>query len=469
MFHKILKNEQGMSMVEVVVASAVAIIISMGVVQINQNASNSMSVATAKQNLKDYQRLIQRDLSDRAYCTQVFTQSGATNISSNQTPSILRDGTGSSARVFANEGATLGNWGAPEIRIIDIRISSFVRRNDHVGSCNIEIDYENTKISSSNSTTAQRNAKRRTLRIPVNCRTTTSTGTTFESCSTVSDGKSDGWFTENDANQSIKYEGAGGVTRVEIGDTTTTSTIDGALNVGDSGSVFGSGQATGQNIAMKLIPNSGVIFGNEGANQVVLYDDTDATTGAPGHLYLDAEGFVMEKAGASIFVNGDMVAASSVYSPEIRANNFYYSSDERYKEDIEQIENASERLSELRGVTYFLRRDEFPHMNFSTDRQYGLIAQEVEAVYPELVKTGKDGYKSVEYANLVSVLIEAFKEEKENIKKNQEILALMQNGIETKLNDQNDKINKLESEVKDLRKEVEELKAIIRKKYNLEE
>ena len=41
----------------------------------------------------------------------------------------------------------------------------------------------------------------------------------------------------------------------------------------------------------------------------------------------------------------------------------------------------------------------------------GLIAQNIEKVYPELVKTGKDGFKAVEYANLVAALIEAIKEQ----------------------------------------------------------
>jgi hypothetical protein len=46
---------------------------------------------------------------------------------------------------------------------------------------------------------------------------------------------------------------------------------------------------------------------------------------------------------------------------------------------------------------------------FSDDKQIGLIAQDVETVLPELVKTGTDGYKSVSYAKLTVVLVEAIK------------------------------------------------------------
>ena len=41
----------------------------------------------------------------------------------------------------------------------------------------------------------------------------------------------------------------------------------------------------------------------------------------------------------------------------------------------------------------------------------GVVAQEVEKVLPELVNTDENGYKSVEYANLTPVLIEAIKEQ----------------------------------------------------------
>lgn len=45
-----------------------------------------------------------------------------------------------------------------------------------------------------------------------------------------------------------------------------------------------------------------------------------------------------------------------------------------------------------------------------------MIAQEVEAVYPELVHTNSAGYKSVEYGNLIAPLIEAVKSQQKEIK-----------------------------------------------------
>ena len=78
-------------------------------------------------------------------------------------------------------------------------------------------------------------------------------------------------------------------------------------------------------------------------------------------------------------------------------------SDETIKTDITTIENALWKVQQLRGV-------EYTHIIEGT-KNIGLIAQEVENVIPEAVFIGDmNGLKSVAYANLVSVLIEAIKE-----------------------------------------------------------
>ena len=73
-------------------------------------------------------------------------------------------------------------------------------------------------------------------------------------------------------------------------------------------------------------------------------------------------------------------------------------SDERWKDNIQTIDNPLEKVQQLRGVTY--------EWKDSGERTYGLIAQEVEKVLPELVNTDEDGYKGVGYQNMVSILIE---------------------------------------------------------------
>jgi len=48
---------------------------------------------------------------------------------------------------------------------------------------------------------------------------------------------------------------------------------------------------------------------------------------------------------------------------------------------------------------------------FNAEKQIGVIAQEVEAIYPELVSTDENGYKSVSYEKFTPILIEAIKEQ----------------------------------------------------------
>ena len=67
-------------------------------------------------------------------------------------------------------------------------------------------------------------------------------------------------------------------------------------------------------------------------------------------------------------------------------------------------------LTALQPVHYSWRTSEFPERHFGTERAYGLIAQDVEKVLPELVPTDKDGYKAVDYGKLPLLTIQAMKE-----------------------------------------------------------
>ena len=87
-------------------------------------------------------------------------------------------------------------------------------------------------------------------------------------------------------------------------------------------------------------------------------------------------------------------------------------SDERVKENIKTIDNSLEKVNKLRGV-------EFNKIG-EDKKSIGVIAQEIEKVLPEVVRTDGEGMKSVAYGNVVGVLIEAIKElnkEVEELKK----------------------------------------------------
>ncbi|WP_409012936.1 tail fiber domain-containing protein [Emticicia sp. C21] len=122
-------------------------------------------------------------------------------------------------------------------------------------------------------------------------------------------------------------------------------------------------------------------------------------------------------------------------------NNSSSSSDVRYKRNFSSIENPLAKVLQMNGFHYYWKQEEFKEKNFPESRQIGFIAQEVEALFPELVNTDEKGYKSVDYARLTPVLVEAIKElKKEN--------------------------NSIRTENADIRKDIEALKNLILQSQN---
>jgi len=99
-----------------------------------------------------------------------------------------------------------------------------------------------------------------------------------------------------------------------------------------------------------------------------------------------------------------------------KALAYFATSDQRFKREIKPISNASEILSKLEGKTYFWKTEEYKDKGFSTLRQYGFIAQELEKVVPEAVATDENGYKSVNYDMIIPILVQNAKEQSDEIK-----------------------------------------------------
>lgn len=99
----------------------------------------------------------------------------------------------------------------------------------------------------------------------------------------------------------------------------------------------------------------------------------------------------------------------------LTVNGTSYPSDARYKKQVAILQHPIEKIKAINGVQYYMRADEFPEKHFDDKLQTGLIAQEVEKVLPQAVQTGSDGYKSVDYARLVPLLVEAIKEQQTQI------------------------------------------------------
>jgi len=115
--------------------------------------------------------------------------------------------------------------------------------------------------------------------------------------------------------------------------------------------------------------------------------------------------------------------AASNSAGDIRASadvTAYYSSDATLKENVKVIADPILKVQQLRGVE-FDWTDEYIENKGGEDDYFvrrhdvGVIAQEVEQVLPEVVGTREDGIKAVRYDRMVSLLIEAVKEQQEQI------------------------------------------------------
>ena len=105
---------------------------------------------------------------------------------------------------------------------------------------------------------------------------------------------------------------------------------------------------------------------------------------------------------SNLSANGNNLAGNFTATGDITAF-----SDARVKENIETLPNALESVKQMRGVTYNKIGEE--------KQSIGVIAQELEEVVPQLVHTDEEGMKSVAYGNITALLIEALKEQQEQI------------------------------------------------------
>jgi hypothetical protein len=86
------------------------------------------------------------------------------------------------------------------------------------------------------------------------------------------------------------------------------------------------------------------------------------------------------------------------------------SSDRRLKTDIQPFGRVLDRLVRLQPVRFVWRVDQFPEYHFGAGLNSGLVAQDVEQVFPEMVSSDERGYKMVNYAELPYLTLQAVKE-----------------------------------------------------------
>ena len=107
----------------------------------------------------------------------------------------------------------------------------------------------------------------------------------------------------------------------------------------------------------------------------------------------------------------DTARFKEIYTDQLVCNELSSLSDMRFKKNIVRIGESLERIKKLRGVTFDWIDEGKKTKGFKKgSKSLGVIAQELEEVFPELVITDKNGFKTVCYEKLPAVLIEGIKE-----------------------------------------------------------
>lgn len=106
-----------------------------------------------------------------------------------------------------------------------------------------------------------------------------------------------------------------------------------------------------------------------------------------------------------------------------------HTSDERYKKEITPLTNVLEKISNIRGVTYKRDTTGFPDKQWDEDIHIGVLAQEVQEVFPELVLADQNGYLAVDYSRLTPILLEAIKEQQNQLDEQAAAIASLESKI----------------------------------------
>jgi hypothetical protein len=204
------------------------------------------------------------------------------------------------------------------------------------------------------------------------------------------------------------------------GDVTGTGTITNLANVSFATTIAANSVALGTDTTGDYV---GTITGGTGVTS------TGATTGE-GIAHTISIGQAVATSSDVRFNSLGVGMAASTTAGRIDASGdivAFSTSDKNFKENITPIENPIQKIRMISGNTYDWKADMKEFHGFEGN-DVGVIAQEIEAVLPQLVTTRETGYKAVKYDKLVALLIEGIKAQQnqidsltieiENLKKN---------------------------------------------------
>ena len=145
-----------------------------------------------------------------------------------------------------------------------------------------------------------------------------------------------------------------------------------------------------------------------GSNNVYIGVNSGPTSSASPTIE-DHKLYISSGAGTPL-IGGDFVAQTVTITGTLNSTGdvvAYYSSDKRLKDNITPIKNALDKVKQIGGYEFDWNYKQSTYEG----HDIGVIAQEIEAILPELVTTRDNGYKAVKYEKIIALLIEAIKEQ----------------------------------------------------------
>ena len=217
-----------------------------------------------------------------------------------------------------------------------------------------------------------------------------------------------------------------------LGGTISAATIGNAIgafsgssqiNVASTTGDIALGTRTSGNYVATMTAGTGITVGTatgEGSTPIITNTGVTSNVAGTGVTVSGATGAVTISIGQAVATSSNVqfnslgvgMAASATVGRIDATNDIvaFSSSDIRFKENIQPIENALEKISKISGNTYdWKAENKIEHGYEGND--VGVIAQEIEAVLPQLVQTRENGFKAVKYDKLVALLIEGIKEQ----------------------------------------------------------
>ena len=129
-----------------------------------------------------------------------------------------------------------------------------------------------------------------------------------------------------------------------------------------------------------------------------------------GETYFKADGSHLFRKGDDTTIANIDTSGNGTFAGNVTA--YGSPSDIVLKENVSVIDNAMEKVNQLKGITYDLKSD--------GNRLTGLVAQDLEKVLPEAVYTAEDlegkEHLAIRYGNTVGLLVEAIKELEARVK-----------------------------------------------------